>query len=636
MANSDIIFDKTIGRVSELEFNPKKLYAITRWERIDPKDPSLYSPPHQPNPNMHWSYDVYIFKHPLDIFPDAFDVKIGISGCDTYMVKKLCSDNLFRVENPMNDIRTWHQDYRYEKSIEKEYQKLSDRYWDMPDYPKGDLKFPGPVEYGGSKGLISQCTDCRFEFGTRPVMRRPRKIISFSLWGSDEKYTLGAVKNAELALTIYPGWTCRYYIHRNVPQKIVNLLEDFPNVELIYLENLELASCMRFKAIDDVDVGVMISRDCDSQLSERERKCVDEWLASGKGLHVIRDHPNHANYKSHRIFAGMFGMRKVDYWPGWDLLLEKYRCKDGKWGLDQDILHNMVFTLFSKYSDIFVHASFGKFESVAKDIPVPRKDFEFIGEYKFFDGERNQNHIEILKNTPDESKILTSKLRIRHCVLAVSVDDPRVKCLGILRDAWGNLGVSLVVVLVGEKIPDDLNKPGIDFRLFEPIPKVSVEFQVGVVRLLYAGLLDSSGVIIGDISAIPVSKRLVDLHARFDDDRLVVYRCLQEESVRFVCSYAAASPDVWRHVFGVYRESDLAMAMMDIVSEFESDCQLFYRKSVDWNLAFGRRIVVLGDLYTNYRRYMFCGKKVSGFYSDCLLVPGVDVGILSSVIGDLS
>ena len=633
MANSDIIFDKTLGRVSELEFNPKKLYAITRWERIDLKDPSLYSPPQQINANMHWSYDVYIFKHPLEVYSDAFDVKIGISGCDTYMIKRLCSDNLFRVENPMNDIRTWHQDYRYEKSIEKEYQKLPERYWDMPDYPKGDLTFPGIIKYGGREGLISQFTDCRLEFQTRPVIRRPRKIISFSLWGSDEKYTLGAIKNAELALTIYPGWTCRYYIHRNVPQKIVDLLENFPNVEIVYLESLELAVSMRFKAIDDLGVGVMISRDCDSHLSERERKCVDEWLASGKGLHIIRDHPNHVNYKFHRIFGGMFGMRKVDYWPGWGLILEKYRCKDGKWGLDQDILHNMVFPLFSKYSDIFVHASFGKFESFAKDISVPRKDFEFIGEYKFWDGKRNSEHIEILKNTIDHG-VLNSRLTVRHCVLAVGVDDPRLKCLGLLVDAWKSFGVSLVVVLVGKKMPDGLNLPGVDFRLFDPIPKVAVEFQVGVVRMMYAGLLDSPGVIIGDIAAVPVSKKLVDLHSRFDGDRLVVYRYVDGISDEFVCSYAAASSAVWREVFGVHRESDLGLAV-DIATGIGYDFRFFYRKAADWNLAFGRRLVVLGDLYTNYRRYVFSGPEISGVYSDCLLVPEIGVDIFRGVVAGL-
>ncbi len=32
------------------------------------------------------------------------------------------------------------------------------------------------------------------------------KVISFSLWGDNPKYTIGAIKNAELSKTIYPDW----------------------------------------------------------------------------------------------------------------------------------------------------------------------------------------------------------------------------------------------------------------------------------------------------------------------------------------------------------------------------------------------------------------------------------------------
>ena len=48
------------------------------------------------------------------------------------------------------------------------------------------------------------------------------KIISFSLWGNDKKYTFGALKNADLASTIYPGWTCRFYIGKSVPSSIIS------------------------------------------------------------------------------------------------------------------------------------------------------------------------------------------------------------------------------------------------------------------------------------------------------------------------------------------------------------------------------------------------------------------------------
>ena len=38
-----------------------------------------------------------------------------------------------------------------------------------------------------------------------------KRVISFALYGSDRKYTYGAIKNVELAKLYYPGWICRFY-----------------------------------------------------------------------------------------------------------------------------------------------------------------------------------------------------------------------------------------------------------------------------------------------------------------------------------------------------------------------------------------------------------------------------------------
>jgi len=32
-----------------------------------------------------------------------------------------------------------------------------------------------------------------------------------SLYGADRRYTMGAVRNAQLAPVTYPGWTLRFY-----------------------------------------------------------------------------------------------------------------------------------------------------------------------------------------------------------------------------------------------------------------------------------------------------------------------------------------------------------------------------------------------------------------------------------------
>ena len=36
------------------------------------------------------------------------------------------------------------------------------------------------------------------------------KVIAFSLWGDNPKYTLGALQNLSLAKLVYPDWVCRF------------------------------------------------------------------------------------------------------------------------------------------------------------------------------------------------------------------------------------------------------------------------------------------------------------------------------------------------------------------------------------------------------------------------------------------
>ena len=41
------------------------------------------------------------------------------------------------------------------------------------------------------------------------------KVISFSLWGNQTKYTIGAIRNAELVRELYPNFECWFYIHKD-------------------------------------------------------------------------------------------------------------------------------------------------------------------------------------------------------------------------------------------------------------------------------------------------------------------------------------------------------------------------------------------------------------------------------------
>ena len=86
------------------------------------------------------------------------------------------------------------------------------------------------------------------------------KLISFSLWGDNPRYTDGAVQNVSLAKMVYPDWMCRFYIGKSTPQHTLDQLSEFNNVELVHMDEEGDWTGMfwRFHALSDKDVDVVI------------------------------------------------------------------------------------------------------------------------------------------------------------------------------------------------------------------------------------------------------------------------------------------------------------------------------------------------------------------------------------------
>jgi hypothetical protein len=164
------------------------------------------------------------------------------------------------------------------------------------------------------------------------------RLITFSLFGDNPLYCVGAVENARLAKEIYPDWIARFYVAEDVPEEYVYQLKDYDAEVFICRRNNSYDGLnWRFRPFIDDCVDFWISRDCDSRLSWRERRAVDEWMQSDKSFHLMRDCHNHG----YTIMAGMFGVNNK-------LFHERY----GKIDLDnpsainreddQKVLHNLI------------------------------------------------------------------------------------------------------------------------------------------------------------------------------------------------------------------------------------------------------------------------------------------------------
>ena len=216
-----------------------------------------------------------------------------------------------------------------------------------------------------------------------------KKVISFSLWGNNPIYTIGAIKNAELTPIIYPGWISRFYCGKSVPSEIIEQLKKIPTTEVILMEengNWE-GMFWRFYACDDSDI--MLSRDTDSRLNLREKFAVNEWLNSEKDFHIMRDHP----YHSTQILGGMWGcrngiLRNIKF----SEVIEKWNRFEKK-GADQDFLGSVIYPFVKDRS--LEHSDFNlRFGGEIKPFPTIRNNYEFVGDV--FD-ENNIRHPEYWK-----------------------------------------------------------------------------------------------------------------------------------------------------------------------------------------------------------------------------------------------
>lgn len=100
-----------------------------------------------------------------------------------------------------------------------------------------------------------------------------KRVISFGIYGSLEKYMVGAVRNAALAAIYFPGWVCRFYIAADVPVDTVIKLRGLGAEIEVIPKGMGYSSGMfwRFMVASDPTVDRYIIRDSDSRLNSRDR-----------------------------------------------------------------------------------------------------------------------------------------------------------------------------------------------------------------------------------------------------------------------------------------------------------------------------------------------------------------------------
>ena len=202
-----------------------------------------------------------------------------------------------------------------------------------------------------------------------------KQVISYSLYGQQLKFLVGAIKNAQLAQRFFPGFTVRFYVGNSVPTWCRSTLALFPNVEIIPVDEPEnsISRMWRFRAILDPKVDVVLSRDADARLSYREVLAHKEFLDSPFDFHIIRDHPTGHGYL---ISAGMFACKNKGM-HFFEKLWSETPLRD-TYMQDQEFLSSQIYPQIA--GNVLVHDPYYNYQpsEPSKKKMIPRKKINTV------------------------------------------------------------------------------------------------------------------------------------------------------------------------------------------------------------------------------------------------------------------
>lgn len=214
------------------------------------------------------------------------------------------------------------------------------------------------------------------------------KVVSYSLWGCDSKYLIGAVENARLIPQIYPGFTTRFWVDNLVPTPVIYQLKDL-GAEIIFTNEFGTARngmFWRFKFSPSDEI--VLIRDCDSRPSSRERACYDHWLTTDKNISTVVDHPFHQEF----VLPGLMNFKAQHFLNLYDILVSI--SKNIEYGVD-----------YQAFRDIS-HLIAPQLITYGRDLPIPhvRQNLHFCGEIFNADGSNIPEHTHALRRHLDQSE----------------------------------------------------------------------------------------------------------------------------------------------------------------------------------------------------------------------------------------
>ena len=130
-----------------------------------------------------------------------------------------------------------------------------------------------------------------------------------SVHSLDPDHLYGAIRNAQLAPVVFPGWTVRVYVssfnQSLFPQRIVSKLRAL-GAEVLEGQSDIPPEFWSYLTAWDPNMKYYLIRKPNFRLSSREFNLIEQWLNSKYNIHCIKDTEN---YRRFAITDGLLGVK---------------------------------------------------------------------------------------------------------------------------------------------------------------------------------------------------------------------------------------------------------------------------------------------------------------------------------------
>lgn len=125
-------------------------------------------------------------------------------------------------------------------------------------------------------------------------------------------------------------------------------------------------------------------------------------------------------------------------------------------------------------------------------------------------------------------------------------------------------GLNLYLVLISNKIPDNLLEYEEFIILFKPIPDINTSYIAQVIRILYPCLFDNLNILITDIDIFPISKKYF-FHSieSYSNNQFIAYTNRYIKNNMIAICYNVANSNIWKKIFNINTIDDINRILLE-------------------------------------------------------------------------